>query len=176
MNRNPPAQLVSYYLSRDRVLSLVESQKLPAHVLAALQGLGVSMSSAILSNACRLLEEHEVPSDWGGEESDIFTANLLVAGARRTGAFLLKGPAAFRAMTLKDCGKWRSIYRLFNIPADIYVVQHCHHIGPAVRKTVEAFAMQQTFNAPCRYAFMDGIGTARLLRAHGLWKTAGKQS
>ena len=44
-------RLVTYYLSRDRVLGLVQVDQLPAHVLAALLGQDVLMASAILSNA-----------------------------------------------------------------------------------------------------------------------------
>jgi hypothetical protein len=63
---------------------------------------------------CELLGEQSIPADWGGEECDIFSANLTVNGIRQTGAFLLKGPAAFHPMTLKDCGKnGDQIYRLF---------------------------------------------------------------
>lgn len=121
---------------------------------------------------CLLVGEHEVPNDWGGEESDVFTANLLVGDKRQTAAFLLKGPAAFHQMTMKDCGKnGDQIYRLFNIPAAVYIVQHCHNIGPAVRKTVEAFALQRALVSPCNFVFMDGVTTARLLRAHGKWPT-----
>lgn len=132
-----------------------------------------------------LLGEHEVPADWGGEESDLFSAELLVGGQRRTGAFLLKGPAKFHPMMPRDLGKnGDQLYRLFNIPADIYIVQHCHTISPAVRKTVEAFALQRSLTSPCRYVIMDGYETARLLRAAGAWpaskgspqKVAGERS
>ena len=108
----------------------------------------------------------------GGEESDLFSARLTVAGARQTGAFLLKGPSKFHPMRPSDLGKnGDQIYRLFNIPAQIYVVQHCHYVGAAVRKTLEAFALHRSFIAPCRYVVMDGVATARLLRAHGLLVT-----
>lgn len=63
-------------------------------------------------------------------------------------------------------------YRLFNIPADIYVVQNCHTISAAVRKTVEAFALQRSLTAPCRYVIMDGYETARFIRAAGAWPTS----
>ena len=118
----------------------------------------------------RLLGEHDVPADWGGEESDLFSGELLVAGRRHTGAFLLKGPAKFHQMTPKDLGKNADqVYRLFNIPADIYVIQHCHTVGPAVRKTVEAFAFHRSLTATCRYVIIDGYNTARLLRAANEW-------
>jgi hypothetical protein len=122
---------------------------------------------------CRLLGEHDIPKDWGGEESDLFSDRLLVAGERQTGAFLLKGPAKFHPMTPRDLGKnGDQIYRLFNIPAQVYVIQHCHNIGAAVRKTVEAYALHRSFSSPCHYVIMDGISTAQLLRANGLFDTA----
>ncbi len=70
----------------------------------------------------------------------------------------------------RDLGKnGDQLYRLFNIPTDIYIVQHCHTISPAVRKTVEAFALQRSLTVACRYVIMDGYETARLLRAAGTW-------
>lgn len=121
---------------------------------------------------CSLLCEYSVPSDWGGEESDVLSANLVIGGHRRTGAFLLKGPARFHPMNPADLGKnGDQLYRLFNIPAQIYIVQHCHTIGAAVRKQAEAFALARSFVAPCQIVFMDGVTTARLLRAHGRWPT-----
>lgn len=119
---------------------------------------------------CNLLEEPSVPKDWGGEESDIFSANVRVDGRRQTAAFMLKGPAKFHEMTMKDCGaNGDQIYRLFNIPADIYVLQHCHAVGAAVRKTMEAFAFERAFVQPCRFMIMDGYATANLLRANDQW-------
>lgn len=125
---------------------------------------------AIKELFCDLLGEVDVPADWGGEESDIFSANLTVDGERMTGAFLLKGPAKFHPMTPRDLGKNADqLYRLFNIPAKVFIIQHCHSIGPAVRKTAEAFALSRAFVAPCRLVFIDGWTTARLLQAHSRW-------
>jgi hypothetical protein len=119
---------------------------------------------------CKLISHPEPPKDWGGEECDLFSSNLSLGGVRHSGAFLLKGPSRFHPMTPADCGKnGDQIYRLFNIPAQIYVVQHCHTIGPAVRKTIEAFTLRRTFTDPCRYLLLDGYDTARMLRANGLW-------
>lgn len=129
--------------------------------------------STIKELMCNLLGEIEVPADWGGEESDVFSANLTVGTDRMTGAFLLKGPAKFHPMTPRDLGRnGDQLYRLFNIPARVFVVQHCHSIGPAVRKTAEAFALSRALIAPCRLVFMDGLATAQLLRAHNRWPKA----
>lgn len=76
----------------------------------------------------------------------------------------------FTSMKPTDLGKnGDQLYRLFNIPAQIYIVQHCHNIGAAVRKQAEAFPLARSFVAPCQIVFMDGTTTARLLRAHNLW-------
>ena len=123
----------------------------------------------------RLLGEIEIPSDWGGEECDLFSSQVLVNGIRKTAAFLLKGPAKFHPMTFRDLGRnGDQIYRLFKIPADIFVVQHCHSITAAVRKTTEAYAFQRSFDAPCRYLIMDGFDTARILRVAGEWPVSGE--
>jgi hypothetical protein len=128
---------------------------------------------AVKDLICGLLGEYTVPNDWGGEESDVFSANLTVEARRYTGAFLLKGPARFHPMKPTDLGRnGDQLYRLFNIPAQIYIVQHCHAIGAAVRKQAEAFALARTFASPCRIVFMDGLTTARLLHAHRQWPSA----
>jgi hypothetical protein len=42
-------KLSTFYLSRDRVLGLLDPHRLPPHILSALQGQDVTMASAILS-------------------------------------------------------------------------------------------------------------------------------
>jgi hypothetical protein len=112
---------------------------------------------------CKLFSEFEVPKDWGGEESDIFSSNLSIDGERHSSAFLLKGPAKFHEMRVSDCGKnGDQIYRLFNTPASVFILQHCHKVSPAVRKTMEAFALSQ-YSRSCRYMIIDGYDTARIL-------------
>jgi hypothetical protein len=108
----------------------------------------------------------EVRKDWGGEQSDLYTAHLHLNGARTTAAMLLKGPADFREMTPNHLGKNNDqIYRLANEPAELLVVQHCHEIGQAVRGTLRAFAAQ-----PGRlrhYCLIDGRDSLRILQAYG---------
>jgi len=117
---------------------------------------------------CRLLSEFEPAKDWGGEEADVFSSNLTVDGQRRSAAFLLKGPSKFHEMKLTDCGKnGDQIVRLYNTPADVFVLQHCHKVSPAVRKTMEAFALSN-YSQSRQYLIIDGYDTARILRHHGL--------
>ncbi len=113
-------------------------------------------------------------NDWGGEQSDYFTAHLHLNGRRVTAAFLLKGPASFAPMGLKHLGKNNDqIVRLADEPAQVLIVQHSHDILPAVRKTLRAFAVQPS--NPRRYCLMDGRDSLRLLQAYNLYDWAIEQ-
>lgn len=114
-------------------------------------------------------------ADWGGEQSDFYSSHLHLGGRRVKGAFLFKGPARFSPMTLNNLGKNNDqIVRLSHEPADILVVQHCHDIRPAVRKTLRAFAVQPS--RPRRYCLIDGRDSLRLLTAYNLYDEAVKLS
>ena len=106
--------------------------------------------------------------DWAGESNDHFSANILVRGQRRTAAFLLKGPSAFREMTLDMCGKRADqIHRMVDSDADISVVQHAHLIGDVVRRTLRELTIQPG-NSRRKYCLIDGQATYRILKAHSL--------
>ncbi len=104
--------------------------------------------------------------DWGGESNDHFSSNVTVAGRRRTAAFMFKGPAVFREMTMDMCGKRADqIYRLTNSGADISIVQHAHLIGEAVRATLRSLTVYP--GRPRKYCLIDGQATYRILKAYG---------
>lgn len=106
--------------------------------------------------------------DWGGEQSDLFTAHLRLGGTRMSAAFLLKGPAHFAPMGLNHLGKNNDqIVRLSQEPARLLVVQHCHEILPAVRETLRAFTIRPG-TLDRRYCLIDGKDSLRLLDAYGL--------
>jgi hypothetical protein len=105
--------------------------------------------------------------DWGGESDDHFSANVTVGGRRRTAAFLLKGPTNFREMTLDMTGKRADqIYRLTRTDAEIYVVQHSHLIGDAVRGTLRALTIYPGGRKK-KYCVVDGLATYRILKGYG---------
>lgn len=92
------------------------------------------LPEASVKDAFAKLLSEPTKKDWGGESNDLFSANVSVKGRRTTAAFLLKGPAVFREMTLDMCGKRADqIYRLARSGAEISVVQHSHQIGEVVR-------------------------------------------
>lgn len=106
-------------------------------------------------------------SDWGGETNDHFSNNVSIGGRRTTAAFLFKGPAVFREMTLDMCGKRADqIHRLTQSGAEISIVQNSHLIGETVRKTLRCLTVYP--GASRKYCFIDGLATYRILKAYSL--------
>jgi hypothetical protein len=69
-------------------------------------------------------------------------------------------------MTPNHLGKNNDqIYRLANEPAGLFVVQHCHEIGQAVRATLRAFSIQP--GQQRLYCLIDGRDSLRILQAYG---------
>lgn len=112
-----------------------------------------------------IAHEGNIPKDWGGEKSDLFTSNLSVDRHHYPSAFLLKGPAQFSEMKMAHLGKnGDQIDRLFSEPADLLILQHCHKVSTAVRSTMRAFASRVH---DLRYfTIIDGYDTLRLLKAY----------
>lgn len=109
----------------------------------------------------------QAQKDWGGEQSDLYSAHLHLNGRPVTGAFLLKGPAKFQTMRLNHLGANNDqIVRLSNEPANLLVVQHSHEIGTDVRTTLRAFA-NGLGAVRRRYCLIDGADSLRILIAYG---------
>lgn len=112
-----------------------------------------------------IIHEGNVPKDWAGEHSDLYTTHLHVRGHRARAAFIFKGPSVFRPLRLKDLGKnGDQIVRLFQEPADLYVLQHCHHVTAAVDHTMRAFASRP--QSPSYYCILNGVDTLRILKGY----------
>jgi hypothetical protein len=112
-----------------------------------------------------IIHECHIPKDWGGEKSDLFSSNVSIEGKFLSTAFLFKGPAKFKPMTLSELGKnGDQIDRLFTEPANLLILQHCHKVTTSVRNTMRAFA--------CRihdlryFSIIDGHDTLRILQAY----------
>lgn len=114
----------------------------------------------------QIIGEPVVPKDWGGEQCDLWTSRLRIAGVSHTAAFLLKGPARFQPMTIAMLGKnGDQLQRLAGTDAEVLVVQHCHEIRPEVFSLLRSLASD--FRHVRRYLLLDGFDTYRLLSSHG---------
>jgi hypothetical protein len=121
--------------------------------------------SEIKSAFAEIVNEPSVPKDWGGESSDLFSSRVILDGHRVSSAFLLKGPAKFHPMTPADLGKnGDQIGRLFDEPADLLFLQHCHEVTTSVRKQMRAYA--ERMGRPRQFCIIDGFDTIRILRAY----------
>ena len=107
-------------------------------------------------------------NDWGGEENDLYTTNLMVDGRRVPAAFALKGRGQ-RATTLQlaHCGKnGDQIVRLFQSPAELFILQFVGMVSESIVKDMEGKArVLVSQGRPARFCVIDGQDTARLLRA-----------
>lgn len=108
--------------------------------------------------------------DWGGELNDLYTANLLINGARHETAFLLKGNGLRSpTMEIKHCGaNGDQILRLCNSPAKVFVIQFVGRISEAIVSDIDGKVRHSRAQGrDSWYCIMDGQDTARVLRAYG---------
>ncbi|MEZ4297647.1 MAG: hypothetical protein R3B70_21990 [Polyangiaceae bacterium] len=115
-----------------------------------------------------IIGETDVPKDWGGERSDLFSTHVSVDGRRVSSAFMFKGPAGgakFRPMGIPDLGlRGDQIERLTTEPADLLILQHCHKVTTGVRSMLRAFCNQH--GRQRSYCVITGYETYRILRAY----------
>jgi hypothetical protein len=107
--------------------------------------------------------------DWGGEENDLYTSNVVLNGKRISVAFALKGKGVSSSeLQIKDCGKnGDQIVRLFQSPANLYVFQYIGEISENIIKDMEnKTLLKRTLGIPSWYCVINGQDTARLLRAY----------
>lgn len=108
--------------------------------------------------------------DWGGEINDLYTANVIVNGSRTATAFLLKGHGLKRkVLEIKDCGQnGDQLVRLFDSPAQLFVVQFVGEISENVIRDVEGKVNERRSRGESAwYCIMNGQDTARVLHAYG---------
>jgi len=107
--------------------------------------------------------------DWGGEENDLYTANLVLNGERIPTAFLLKGRGTKKSkLEISDCGKnGDQLIRLFQSPTELFVVQYVGEISENIIKDIDGKTqLLRSQGKRAWYCVLDGQDTARLLRAY----------
>lgn len=117
----------------------------------------------------KILNESLHKKDWGGEQNDLYSSNMLVNGRRMSAAFLLKGNGLRKnLMQIANCGaNGDQIIRLATSPADVLVVQFVGNISEAVITDIESKIDQARAQGKERwYCVINGQDTARLLKAY----------
>jgi hypothetical protein len=108
-------------------------------------------------------------TDWGGEQNDIFTTQLRVAGKRRRAALALKGPGKRGVLRPKDMGKnGDQIQRLFKSPADVFLVQYHGQIHESILEQMETAARLRAsdHNVNVWYGVINGVDSNRMIAAY----------
>lgn len=107
--------------------------------------------------------------DWGGEVSDLYTTRLMIGRQRTSTALALKGPGATGKLTPGKMGKnGDQIQRLFEAPAEIFLVQYCRQIDQSVVTQMERLAVAKSVltGKVVRYGVIDGQDSRRLVMAY----------
>lgn len=107
--------------------------------------------------------------DWGGEINDLFATHLRIQGKRKSAAFGFKGPGVKGRLTPGRMGKnGDQIQRLFESPAEVFIVQHWRDIDQSVLKQMESLAVAKSVltGAQILYGIMDGQDSRRVYEAY----------
>ena len=109
--------------------------------------------------------------DWGGEENDLYTANVIVQGGRVASAFLLKGNGLKKhTMEIANCGSnGDQLVRLTQSPAQLFFVQFVGEVSENIIKDVEGkVELMRNKGKDARYCILNGQDTARILFAYNI--------
>jgi hypothetical protein len=124
----------------------------------------------------RIVGEDGRFKDWGGEVADLFTSRFRIRGRRRPVALAFKGPGTRGKLTPGKMGKnGDQIQRLFEAPAEAFLVQYCRQIDLAVPAQMRQLAIAKSLMTGTRvfYGVIDGKDSRRIVRAYpSAFKTA----
>lgn len=116
----------------------------------------------------QIINESFHKKDWGGEENDLYTSNIIINGRRTSSAFLLKGNGLRnKTMEIKNCGKnGDQIIRLLQAPAELYIIQFVGNISENVIKDIEGKINEKNLKGHnAYYCIINGQDTARIFKA-----------
>jgi len=117
----------------------------------------------------RILGEHGIFRDWGGERNDLYTNKLRISGRRLPVAFAFKGKGTRGVLTPKKMGKnGDQIQRLFKTPASVFIVQYWGQIHESIIEQMAEFAKAKSAleGSLIFYGIIDGDDSHRLIKAY----------
>lgn len=92
-----------------------------------------------------ILGNRGVFKDWGGEKGDLYTTHIKLKGQRHAAAFGLKGPAKKGTLTPGKMGlNGDQIQRLFDMDAQVFLVQYEGQIAETVVQQLKALAVNKS--------------------------------
>jgi hypothetical protein len=118
----------------------------------------------------RILDEPMHKNDWGGEQNDLYTTNIIVNATRTSTAFVLKGNGVkSKILQIAHCGKnGDQLIRLFRSPAQLFIVQFVGNFSESLIADIEGKVRElRSTGRNAHYCTINGQDTARLLYAYG---------
>lgn len=99
----------------------------------------------------------------------MFSTRVKIRGKRINAAFAFKGRGTKGKLTPKAMGKnGDQIQRLFNSPAELFLIQYWDSIDESVIEQMKNFAIAKSVSEGKRiyYGIIDGYDTQRLIEAY----------
>lgn len=115
--------------------------------------LGRMPEARIKKAFARIFGDQGTFTDWGGEKSDLYTTKCRVKGTRRAIAIAFKGHGTGGKLVPSKMGKnGDQIGRLFDEPAEVFLVVYCGQIDSSIVSQMHAFAVaKKAFNGNQTY-------------------------
>jgi hypothetical protein len=106
--------------------------------------------------------------DWGGEKSDLYTTRIRIGRKRLRAAIAFKGKATKGKLVPAKMGKnGDQINRLFDEPAEVFLVIYCGQIDSSIISQMQAFAIGIALSGRrVSYGVVDGTDVGRLIGAY----------
>lgn len=117
-----------------------------------------------------ILHEPLHKKDHGGEINDLYSSNIRIGESRYSAAFMLKGPGVkTKLLRVGHCGHHGDqLVRLFDSPAEIYIVQFVGNIDEYIIKDVaQKVVAKRSRGEAASFCILNGLDTARILHAYG---------
>jgi hypothetical protein len=130
----------------------------------------VKMAEAKFKNGvAKILGEHGVFKDWGGESRDLSSNQLKIDGKRKNVAFAFKGPGTTGKLTPGKMGvNGDQIQRLVRCPAEVFIVQYWDGIEDSVLEQLKDLVTLKAYfeDKELWYGLINGNDSARLIAAY----------
>jgi hypothetical protein len=106
--------------------------------------------------------------DWGGEKSDLYTTKLRMGNRRIPAAIAFKGKATTGKLVPAKMGtNGDQINRLFDEPAEVFLVVYGGQIDSSILAQMRAFAMGRAIGGHrTYYGVIDGTDLGRIAAAY----------
>lgn len=116
----------------------------------------------------KIISEKGTFKDWGGEKSDLYTTRVKFNNKRISVAIAFKGKGTTGKLVPSKMGKnGDQINRLFDEPAQLFIVVYEGQVDPSVISQMEAFAIARAIGGQKIYfCVIDGADLSRLQIAY----------